>query len=294
LLTARLENFDPKNLTVAEVTPASSSLSTAANRLRWWSRTQWHLHLYLAFQWCSRCRWNEARTHLDALLEMPQGADSGSSSHRKRWTTYLTGIIEQGSGNLAAALAAFQDDSLAIQDNCANRNFDCQNDLCLLASLNTLLIIRSPSHPQHYLVEHIMISLEPLTLKHPNKAIVSSIYLLKSVFDNSVTGKKQNLQIALNNARAMGNSQLLAVGMNAMTSMFFKDIVGEQADKSTATARVLAQRAENSLWEAVANGMMANTMDRQGKGQLAEKTRRDAEQLVEKLPEGVRNSFLNE
>jgi hypothetical protein len=225
---------------------------------------------------------------------MPLDVGSEKSVHRKRWTTYLTGIIEQGSGNLPAALAAFQDASLAIPANSGIRSFDCQNDLCLLASLNTLLIIRSPSHPQHYLAEPLMAALEPLTLNHPNRSIVSSIYLLKSVFDNSVTGKKHNLQISLTHSRAIANAQLLAAGMNTMASMFFKDIVGEQTDKSMATARVLAQRAENGLWEAVANGMVANTMDSRGKGQQAEKARRDAEQLVERLPEGVRNSLLSE
>jgi hypothetical protein len=229
---------------------------------------------------------------------MPQDAESESLGHRRRWTTYLTGVIEQGSGNLHAALVAFQDPSLALPTLPTTRAFDSQNDLCLLAALNTLLIIRSPSHPQHYLAESIMAALEPLILphphQHPNKAIVSSIFLLKSILGNLLTNKKQYLQTALNNARSLNNAQLLAVAMNALTSMFFKDIVGSQTDKSSATAMVLSKRAESNLWRAVANGLMANTLEMQGKAREAEHSRSEGERLVESLPEGVKNSLLNE
>jgi hypothetical protein len=294
----QLENFDPKNLTVPEITLASSSLPTAAYRLQRWSHTQWQLHLHLAFLRCNRTDWNAARTHLNALLEMPQDGDSKTLGHRRRWTTYLAGVIEQGSGNLDAALAAFQDPSLALPTAPTTRAFDSQNDLRLLAALNTLLIISSPSHQQHHLAESIMVTLETLILphpnQHPNKAIVSSIFLLKSILGNLLTNKKQYLQTALNNARSLNNAQLLAVAMNALTSMFFKDIVGSQTDKSSATAMVLSKRAESNLWRAVANGLMANTMEMQGKAREAENAKQEAERLVESLPEGVRNSLLNE
>jgi len=295
-LTHITENFSQAGLKELSITPQSSSLSTAALRLQWWTYTQWYLHLHLAFVQCNRSDWSAARIHLKALLEVSEDPSTDTSYRRRRWTTYLTGIIEQGSGNTAIALSAFQDPLLAITSTTPNSVSDSQGDLRLLAALNTLLIIRSPAHPQHYLAEPLMTTLAPLTLQHTHKSIVSATYLLKSILNpaDPITEKKQSLQSALNNARAINNSQLLAVSMNVMTSMFFKDIVSEQAQKSTKASQVLAKRAETPLWGAVASGMMVDCLEKQGHGQAADRVRVEADRYVDTLPECVKKSLLQE
>ncbi|KAF2432223.1 hypothetical protein EJ08DRAFT_695676 [Tothia fuscella] len=287
------ENFDPANLTLSDVVPQTSSLGVASEHLSWWTKLEWNLHLFLAFWRCNRLEWDIARTHLKALDKEGEGNEQTS---RQQWLTYLRGIIEQGSGNLDQALFYFQDPSLALLESLPSRTSDARSDLKLLAALNTLLIIHPHNHPSHYISGPTLTALEPLTIDHPNKSISSAMHLVKSILnpDDFITSRKQSLQTALNCARAVNNSQLLAVSMSVMTDMFFKGVVGDQAQKSTKTARVLAQRAGNGLWGAVAGGMMADTLEDLGSGEQAERVRGEVYAAVEKLPEGVRNTLLRE
>jgi hypothetical protein len=290
------ENFDPENLNVPEIVPGTSSLSIAAHRLEWWTRLEWNMHLMLAFLRCNRSEWDAANIHLKILRKTTPGSDAAKSDSRKRWLTYLSGVIEQGSGNTDNALACFQDPLLALPAEAPTQTSDPQSDLQLLAALNTLLIIHSRTHPSYYLAEPILTALEPLTINHPNQAIVSAMHLLKSIINLSqtMTSQKQSLQSALNCARAIKNSQLLAVSMNVMTSMFFRDIVGSQAQQSTNTARVLAGRARSGLWGAVAAGMTADTLEALGNAEGANNARADAERAVEALPPAVKRTLLQE
>jgi hypothetical protein len=100
--------------------------------------------------------------------------------------------------------------------------------------------------------------------------------------------------------------------MILMTSLFFKDIVGDQATKSFHAGWVLAKRCEASgassasrsggeaadgrggLWTAVAGSMWAETLEKQGTGGKAEELRREARDILERLPDGVKERFMVE
>lgn len=95
-----------------------------------------------------------------------------------------------------------------------------------------------------------------------------------------------------------------------MTSLFFKDIVGDQATKSFHAGWVLAKRCEASgagsasssggeatggrggLWTAVAGNMWAETLEKQGTGGKAEELRRETRDILERLPDGGRERFV--
>lgn len=81
--------------------------------------------------------------------------------------------------------------------------------------------------------------------------------------------------------------------MNFMTAMFFKDIVGEQAEKSARAGRQLAKRGGNKMWVCVSDGMLAETLEREGKREDAVAARREGEGLVSDLPAELRERCLS-
>jgi hypothetical protein len=295
--------------------PTKSSLASATARIQWRLKMECHLRLQLTFIYCNQANWTGARKCLDILKASIQRFEMGTKTGRfKRWRTYLEAVIAQGTGDVDKALSLFQSPLFTIPELPPNRTPTAQQDLAILASLNTLLIIRSPTHPSHHLAGPMLAALEPLALNHPNKSLQSATYLLKTLFEDPATSKiikqKQSLQQALSLARKVSNQQLLTLSMNLMTSLFFKDIVGDQATKSFHAGWVLAKRCEASgtsassggesadgkggLWTAVAGSMWAETLEKQGAGGKAEELRKEARDILERLPDGVRERFVVE
>lgn len=299
--------------------PAKSSLASATARIQWRLKMECHLRLLLTFIYCNQANWSAARKCLDILKAAIQRFEESTNTDRfSRWSTYLEAVIAQGTGDVDKALSLFQSPLFTIPDVPPNRIPTAQQDLAILASLNALLIIRSPTHPSHHFAGPMLAALEPLALNHPNKSLQSATYLLKTLLEDPATSKiikqKQSLQQALSLARKVSNQQLLTLSMNLMTSLFFKDIVGDQATKSFHAGWVLAKRCEASgaasasasasggeaedgkggLWTAVAGSMWAETLEKQGTGGKAEELRREARDILERLPDGVRDRFVVE
>lgn len=278
-------------------TPESSqaSVSTAANQARWRTLIEWHIYIHLTLLSCYHANWTSARTWLDKLRELTGKLPIDEAESLERWTTYLDGVISQGAGDTDAAISAFQSPLLSLPEPTSNRSISVQQDLAILAALNTLLIIRDPSHPQHHRAETLLAALEPLCLAHPNKAIEAGLHLVKATATPSRPGEtpsiiktKQHIHTALKVAKSVANQQLLAISMNFMTAMFFKDIVGEQAEKSAKAGRQLAKRAGSALWTCVADGMLADTLTKHGKAQEAAAAVGEARELAGQLPETLR------
>jgi hypothetical protein len=213
---------------------------------------------------------------------------------RRRWTTLLSGVIQQGMGNSEAALKSFMDPSLALPLPAPNRVPEANSDLSILAAFNSLLIIRDPSHPLHSTAAQTVAALLPLTHNHPNRSIVAAMHLIKSVVAPSgiLIDRKKSVQDALNNGRTANNNQIIAVTMSVMSSLFFKDIMGDQAQKSVQAARALAARANSELWGAVAYGAMATMATKQGNYKEAEQAKERIQATVSKLPELVREALV--
>jgi len=276
-----------------------------------------HLRLLLTFIYCNQGNWSAARKCLDILKASIRRFELSTNTDLfSRWSTYLEAAIAQGTGDVDKALSLFQSPLFTIPEVPPNRTPNAQQDLAILASLNALLIIRSPTHPSHHLAAPILTALETLALNHPNKSLQSATYLLKTLLEDPATSKiikqKQSLQQALSLARKVSNQQLLTLSMNLMTSLFFKDIVGDQATKSFHAGWVLAKRCEASgagsgssssgeaadgrggLWTAVAGSMWADTLEKQGTSGKAEELRREARDILERLPGGVKERFVVE
>ncbi|KAE9978952.1 hypothetical protein EG328_001160 [Venturia inaequalis] len=288
------DNFDPSSLDTRLITPESQSLAAAEQRIEWWRNIDWNINLFLTFLHCSRGDWKTSQVYLDATVEASTKLQPEVLDIHRRWTTFLAGVIQQGLGNSEAALKYFQDPSLALPAMTPNRVHEAKTDLSILAAFNALLIIRDPSHPKFSTASLTVAALLPLTQGHPNRSIVAAMHLIKSVVAPSgiLIDRKKSVQDALNNGRTAHNSQIVAVTMSVMSSMFFKDIMGDQAKKSVQAAQHLAQRANSDLWRAVAFGAMDTMATKQAKYHDAQQAREYLQASVAKLPEKVRETLV--
>ena len=89
-----------------------------------------------------------------------------------------------------------------------------------------------------------------------------------------------------------GISCLVAIALNLMCTMFFKDVVGAQAQKSVSSARALADRSKSALWSSVAAGLQEQTALRHGNEGSARNFREDGDKLIVKLPQAVKRKFM--
>ncbi|MCJ1378747.1 hypothetical protein MMC17_001846 [Xylographa soralifera] len=254
------------------------------------------VQIHLIFALCARTAWPTAKEELSLLksnatdLPEPQLAPVSIFIH------YLDALIHQATGDLASALTIFQSPIFALPTSPPNTHasppLQPQHDLSLLAVLNTLLIIRSPTHPKHSLFSTLLSQLEPLALANPSKNIHAAYYLLRATSPTSTTSDpapgivktKQYLQSALQAAKHTANNQLMCITLNFMSWKFFKGVVGEQAEKSARASLQLAKKGRDSLWIGVANGVLAETLEKQGKGEEADAVRREGWDVAGRLP----------
>ncbi|KAL1647992.1 hypothetical protein SLS58_002317 [Diplodia intermedia] len=266
------------------------SIRGASARTEWHRALDWHFRLYQCFMACNKADWKTARTHLAALDQAAPMFSDDRRPSMTRFAIYLNGVIEQGYGNTQAALGHFR---MLWATNMSSTQHTAQSDLTNLAIMNTLLIIRSPTHPMHSEAEELLQKIEALCVTHPNYSMRSACQLLKATTkgkDSSIIKMKQCIQNALHAAKAVANNQLLAICMNYMTAAFFTNIIGEQTEKSAKAGRVLAKRAGDRLWQCVADSMLADTYEKRGDGQQAVQPRQEAEALLPYLPAPLREA----
>ena len=278
--------------------PEQSSLSAAAQRIQWRATMRWNIRLHLAFAQCNLYHWEDAERTLQDLERGLKYMVDANVEDLSRWTAYLSALIAQGTGDLDTALRVYQSPMFSLPDQPPSmRLSSAADELSLLAGLNTVLIMRNPSHAQHRNASSLVQTLEVQTLPHRNKALGAITFLLKA-HDPAQSGtetiihRKQNLQHGLTAARAMSNSQVLAIAINFMNTMFFRGIAGPQSNKSLQTGYVLSKRSGSPLWTLVASNMWTETMEQECvRGQQYSQLKQDAETAEEKLPDIIRQAF---
>lgn len=65
-----------------------------------------------------------------------------------------------------------------------------------------------------------------------------------------------------------------------MSWKYFRGVVGEQAEKSVRAGRAMAKRANDRLWASVTDEMLAETLERHGKGDEARNVREEGQRLI--------------
>ncbi|KAJ5139265.1 uncharacterized protein N7515_004113 [Penicillium bovifimosum] len=270
----------------------SESMANANRRVQWRQSLYCNFLLQRVFLACSRTDWDLASQTLNDLRQVFQELGSGLPETIECLIEYAAGTIAQATGDLNTALNIFQSPLLLLDPSTSrtSRNDPCR-DTRILAGLNTVLILRDPTHPSHSILNGVLSTLEPFCQASPNKYIQAAYFLVcATVHSESTIQTKQYLQQALQSATAISNSQITCMTLTFMSWKYFRGVVGEQAEKSARAGRAMAKRANDRLWASVTDDMLAETLERQGKGEEAQSVREEGQRLVSGLPLRLRRS----
>jgi len=287
----RAETFFEEGVKLSKLSTESLGMSVCAVEAMHNMQKQTSLtaRLLLIFAYCGRAAWREAEQAIGALRKDLTGVDYGHDETTNSIVTYLSAVCKQGLGELEHALELYQDRSLRFDKN--TKSSSPTQDIRALASMNSVLILRSATNASAANIDSMLDSLEPYCLYHPNNSMQSVYYLLRAHTgerDNAIIRIKQHLQNALKPAQAVKNTQLLNIIMSTMTESYFTNIVGKQALQSANAGYSLSVKLKNPLWLAVADTVYRDTLERGGDLRGAAAMDAQAKAAVQKLPEAVR------
>ncbi|PYH48243.1 uncharacterized protein BP01DRAFT_371812 [Aspergillus saccharolyticus JOP 1030-1] len=270
----------------------TESVVNANKRVQWRRTLHCSLLVQQVFLACGRTDWDLATKTLHELRQEAKGLGDQLHDNIRCMMDYASGAIAQATGDLPAALEAFQSPTLSLLSSSitskAARNGP-RRDLSILSALNTVLIISEPSHPSHHQVPAILAAVEPYCTSSPSKYIQAAYYLVcATVQTESTLQTKQHLQQALQSATAISNSQITCMTLTFMSWKYFRGVVGEQAEKSARAGRAMARKANDRLWVSVTDEMLAETLERQGKNEEAKGVREEGHRVMSGLPTALR------
>jgi len=288
------ENSSDTSLGKTDIFPASDRLNASIERLDWWLNLRWYLHIYLTVNACSRAQWSMASESLDDAQACPLARSWSNTKLRDQWETFLRATVAQGNGRVDEALSLYQSISLQLPSIPSHKAQDAATELCVLAALNTVLILIDPLQANHEAAAAVHHSALAYVINHPNKSLRAAYDLLRSVLNpqDKLIDKKKHFHNCLSAARTVNNTQLVSIALSLMCTMFFKNVVGEQAQKSVTSARALADRSKSDLWRSVAAGLQESSALRHGNEVDAKTAARECERLVDALPKPIRSDFL--
>lgn len=247
-----------------------------------------YMRLYLAFTLCARTSWSASREQ-QAKIEVSLGSMVNIPEPLLLLAVYLQAVIYQGTGNLAKALSLYQSSMLSLPAPSEQRSrSQISLDISILSALNTILIIRSPSHPQNHLVSSLISKLEPLCLQNQNHQICSAYHLVAATtLSETILLTKQSLQSALQASKQTDNKHLMCMVLNFMSWKFFRGVVGDQAERSARASQNLAHQCMNGLWISVSAGLLADTLEVAGRNDEAERARQNGMKTSAILPQAL-------
>ena len=264
-------------------------LFTSISRSLWRQIFSCQIQIQLIFALCSRTAWAAAREQLLQLKKTVADLPDESIGHFNHFIHYLEALICQGTGDISTALSIYLSPHLFLQSaNESSLPSQIRRDLSILSALNVVLIVRSPAHPSHSMLYPLLATLESLALSNPSKNIQSAYHLIRATSHSDdktgIVKTKQYLQSALQAAKHCANNQLMCITLNFMSWKFFRGVVAEQAEKGAVASQSLAKKGKDSLWTSVANGVLADTLNVQGKAAEADMVRKAGIELAGRLP----------
>lgn len=265
----------------------TSTLPGALSSFRWREVLASYFHVYIVLCYASGTEWKAARDQLKLLKESLQDTEDPRDDSLALLYTYLSGLCLQGSGDLDGALEKYRDASLRLpgkQSQSAGPEEQLSRDLSILASLNAIWILQDgiqfdPSQNAVMIAE-----LEPLCASHSSKDIQTAFNLVKATVitkpPTPTIQMKNFLGQALEASKRTANKQFLSITLSVMCGKFFVGVVGDQAEKAGRAAVHQAKRARNTLWLSVANGMLAENLETQGKVDEAQIVNAEARRIA--------------
>jgi hypothetical protein len=233
----------------------------------------------------------------DALRGLEKRVASSPYNNQEAFTrtfSYLSAIHDQTSGSLDTALATSSKDILAIPER--GQGTPARMDIAILAALNRLLILRNPSHPQHFTAGMLIAQLKPLCEDHPNQYLRMAFRLVHAFHSENapISHQKKTVQGAVGIAQDISqktlNFEFVAMTMCYFVARFFAETVGEKSIQAIRAARSQAIKSKKQLWLAVAAGLCGNTYRRNGLGDEADKAAREFEAVRMQLPLALRGA----
>ena len=264
------------------------SIMLASAQRIWREHMICYMRFYLAFMLCARTSWSAAKEQ-QAKIEASVRSMIRTPEPLLLLTIYLEAVICQGTGNLKEALALYQSSVLSLPVTPEQRSrSQLSLDISILSTLNTILIIRSSSHPQNHLVPSLVSALEPLCLQNQNHQICSAYHLVAATTSSdTILLTKQSLQSALQASKQTENKHLMCMVLNLMSWIFFRGVVGEQAERSALASQNLAQQCLNGLWMSVSAGLLGDTLEVAGRSDEAERARLSGLKTSGSLPQAL-------
>lgn len=274
-----------------------------------------HMHLHLTFLYADTAQWSQATASLSSLAALIPllGATPPPTLHVL--STYLTGVIAQGTGVTEAALAAYRSPLLQLPPYSPRGPANVEITTRILAALNTLLILKSctPSPtlpPTGPLLANLATYFPPSNPTAPasptpysqNAHLSAAHSLILSIFASSTSTPQQTqtspsspsilatkslLQRSLALSRQTNNALLLALSLAFIARSFFAGIVGDQAAQAAQAALSTSKAAGSRLWSAVAAGTCVEVAERSGRYEEARKMGDEGARWAGALPEGI-------
>jgi hypothetical protein len=207
--------------------------------------------------------------------------------------SYLSGVVDQSKGSFDTALSTYSQEQFILPN--AGSHTDFKTDIAILATMNRILVVRNPAHPEHYLMGVLFSQLEPVCANHPNRFVEVAFSFIRAISttDNSINRHKTLIHNALSAAQKLNSNQLMTMCLCYMSSRFFADTVGEQTLKSVRAARSIAKQNKSVLWIAVAYGLCINTLQRNGMLDQAMECQQNLSEVWDKLPPSLQASMQN-
>ncbi|KAI9660287.1 MAG: hypothetical protein M1829_006489 [Trizodia sp. TS-e1964] len=268
-----------------------TSLPTLSSQFLWRKSLECHMKIHFILILSLRTEWNSARKLIQELKTIVDAIGPSLSPSIHSFFLYIGGVIYQGNGELENALAVFENPVLReiSSGNYGDSMFRCLNDLSTLSAMNSALILRDPAHPEHARWGPLLSSLDPICSNHPNKNIQIAYNLIRAsphTDDENISTVKQKVFLtrALNGAKEVANTQLTCITINFMRFKFFNKTVGEQAEKSSLAGLTQAKKLGDRLWVSVAGGMMASTLEVQGKPDEAQRAIEESLRIAARNP----------
>lgn len=255
----------------------------------WIKVLDWHIKYTLGIAACYHEDKSTAKRAVTMLRERTSELPFLGLEPYARALSYLSGMIDQASGSIDAALATYAAPQFELPSAESGTNFS--TDIAILAALNRMLIIRDPAHPQHHMAQTLFARLTPLCHNHPNQYIDCAFRIIQSITqEESIKGHKTLIHTTTNRAQRLGNAQFVSMCLNYMASKFFANQVGDQPIKCARAARNVSSQGP-ALWRAVAWGVCIDTFQRNGLLEDAHNCQIAFDAIREKLPPALRGEL---
>lgn len=260
----------------------SGPLPDFVTQLKWRGEIWCYYTIYIGFCAAAKADWVGLKKSLDDIRIGPKQLDVSLIGSVGLFVTYLTGVYLQGIGDLKGALEIFEGPEFALSPaEISPKSLDkVKHDLSILAALNVVWISQEKSIQNTDNNRALLAKLETFCANHPSQDIRTAYNIVMATVNTNPPAQlfklKTYLSAALSGAKATANTQLLCITLSVMCHRFFTNVVGEQAEKSALAATIHAQKSGSALWMSVADGMLAQCYDVQGKKAEAHRTYKDA------------------